>query len=150
MWPHVPQNKLRPLRLVGAASGSSLASRALAEVAATNKKSQMSAQKPSQKSSKSPQNSPQKEKKPKRMSTESESDSESDRERERSKHDRVCDCDKRHECHHSGDYYKECDRSKDYYRRKDKIKYYHSFDDDGDDDSKMEWIQVKRKNWLSR
>jgi len=53
-------------------------------------------------------------------------------------------------CHHSGDYYKEHDRSKDYYQRKDKIKDYRSFDNDGDDDSKMEWIQVKRKNRSSR
>ena len=88
--------QVEAIKAVGAASGSSLASRALAKIAAANTKSQKSAQKPSQKSSKSSQNSPQKEKKSERMSTESESNSESNRVRERCKHDRDRDCNKCH------------------------------------------------------
>ena len=112
--------QVEAIKAARAASSSALALHAPAKIADPNKKQP----KPtlSQKFSSKSKSQPQKEK-------EGESDSEGD-------HDRHS------ERHHSGDHHRERDCSDYRCEQKD----YRSSGDEYDDESDMEWVQVKRKN----
>ena len=130
------------IKAARAATGSGPTPRASAEMAVSDKKQSKSthSKKPSsQKSSSKSQQQKEESDGEGDRDRERERERERERDRERSKRDRDRDRDRRRERHHSSDHHRERDRSD--YRRKEK-------DDrsSDDDESDMEWVQVKRKH----